>query len=72
MPVLGAGGTSRDLLFSYVMERARRGTKMKPGKDPVESRFEAFISETRTVREMSTTEKAKGTTEPLRALQAET
>lgn len=42
MPVLGAGGTSRDLLISYVMERARRETKMKPGKDPAESRFGAL------------------------------
>jgi len=40
--VLGAGGTSRDLLMSHNMERARKGTKMKPGQDPLESRFGAL------------------------------
>lgn len=36
------GGTSRDLFIGFVMERARKGAKMKPGEDPTESMFGAF------------------------------
>lgn len=51
MPVVGAGGTSRDLLISYIMERTRTGAKMKCGKDPTESRFGAFhFSDTKSYR----------------------
>lgn len=51
MPVVGAGGTSRDLLISYIMERTRKGAKMKHGKDPTESRFGAFhFSDTKSYR----------------------
>lgn len=42
VPVLGAGGTSRDLLIHYIMERARKGAKVKHSKVPMESSFEAF------------------------------
>lgn len=42
--MLGAGGTSSDLLISCIMERARKGAKMKPGKDPTEGSFGAFNS----------------------------
>lgn len=40
--VLGTGGTSRDLLISFIMERARKGAKMTPGKDLAGSMFGAF------------------------------
>lgn len=40
--MLWAGGTSRDSLISFIMERARKGAKMKPGKDLTESMFGLF------------------------------
>lgn len=44
VPALGAGRTSRDLLISYIMERPRKGAKVKHSKDPTESSFGAFYS----------------------------
>lgn len=49
--VLGAGGTSRDLLIGFTRERARKGAKMEFDKEPTGSMFGAFhFSDTNSYR----------------------